>query len=236
MRKLTPLIVCNEDDDSNIANIELDFENQEIDIFGFNHDQILESLIFKILTEPKALRVHLQRIFFCYQHNLTDDLFAALTDFLIILGGKGREISRRMVRGTKSKLSTSQYATLKNALNLSADELKLLKGNVYSLFSLGLIGSNVLVEKETQTKLPEIDPLDLARDYIAYSQLDTAMDTLENAIFVNFDRQELHDDLLELYKLTRSKDRFLKMYNSLSEKIATIPAAWNELKDFFNER
>lgn len=62
------------------------------------------------------------------------------------------------------------------------------------------------------------------------------MDTLEEAIMVDFERQELHDDLLELYKLTRSEDRFSKMYNNLITQVKTIPPAWDELKGFFNER
>lgn len=235
MSEFTPLIICSDEDESNDTSV-LDFENQQIDIFGFNHEQVLDSLTFKILTEPKALHVHLQRIFFCYHHDLSDELFGALADFLIILEGKGRNISRRMIHGAKSKLQGSQYQDLKNALKLDADSVKLIKGNVHSVFTRGMVGVSVLIEKEAQEHTHEHDPLDLARDYIAYSQLDTAMDTLEEAILADFERQELHDDLLELYRLTQSKDRFLKMYETLEEHVESIPDDWNELKGFFNDR
>lgn len=236
MTQFIPLIICNDEDKSNTTCPELDFENQEIDLFGFDREDTLESIIFKILKEPQALQVHLQRIYFCYQHDLIDDLFAALVDFLIILEGKGVKISHRMVTGAKSKLNPQQYSELKKALTLSTDKIKQLEGNGCSVFTQGLIGVSVLVQKETAEIQPEHDPLDIARDYIAYSQLDAAIETLEEAIVLNFERQELHDDLLELYKLTQNKDKFLKMYGTLVEQVKTIPAAWDELKGFFNDR
>lgn len=236
MHRFEPLIIC--DDESwptHEAEPEFYFVDTEIDSFGFNPEQMLESIVFQILRKPTALVVHLQRIYFCYQHNLTEDLFAALVDFLIILEGKGHTLRCRMVKGSKSKLLPQQYAILSNALKASAEEVKLLQGNMYSLFSRGLIGTNLLVIKEDNKEQPEHDPLDIARDFIAYSQLDAAMDTLENAILVDVERQVLHDDLLELYKVTHSFERFNKMYDVLSGQIKTIPANWDELKGFFNE-
>ncbi|NOQ37187.1 MAG: hypothetical protein GQ569_15060 [Methylococcaceae bacterium] len=236
MTQFKSLITCSEKEESDETSAKLDFENQEIDLFGFSSEEALDSIIFKISRDPKNLHVHLQRIFFCYQHDLIDDLFAALVDFLIILEGQGSRISQRMITGAKLKLPPDEYTTLKNALSLSIDEIRLLKGNTDTVFTQGLIGINLLVKKEEQKIQHEHDPLDLARDYIAYSQLDTAMETLEAAILVDFERQELHDDLLELYKLTRSEDKFLKMYNNLTTQVKTIPPAWDELKGFFNER
>lgn len=236
MSEFTPLIICSDEDESDLTGPVLGFDNQQIDIFGFDHEQVLDSLIFRIMAEPGALQVHLQRIFFCYQHDLGDDLFAALADFLIVLEGRGAGISRRMVRGAKSKLQSIQYLELEKALKLDAADIKLLKGNVHSVFTQGLIGVTMLIEKEAQAHGHEHDPLDLARDYIAYSQLDTAMETLEEAILVDFGRQELHDDLLELYRLTQSKDRFLKMHDTLKAHVENIPDDWNELKGFFNDR
>jgi hypothetical protein len=61
------------------------------------------------------------------------------------------------------------------------------------------------------------------------------MDMLENAILVDVERQALHDDLLELYRVTHSLERFREMYDVLSGQTKTIPAGWDELKGFFNE-
>jgi hypothetical protein len=91
------------------------------------------------------------------------------------------------------------------------------------------------VIKDDDNEPQNHDPLDIARDFIAYSQLDAAMDTLERAILVDVERQALQDDLLELYKATYSFERFEKMYDALSVQTRTIPAGWDELKGFFNE-
>lgn len=237
MNNFTKLIICNDDElqPGGGAAPEFRFVESEVDSFGFSAEQVLDSIVFQILCKPTALIVHLQRIFFCYQHNLNDSLFGALVDFLIVLEGKGHRLGHRMVKGAKSKLQPEQYTILNDALKLSADDIKWLQGNFYSLFSRGLTGTPILVIKAQDTEQQEHDPLDIARDFIAYSQLDAAIDTLENAILVDIERQELHDDLLELYKVTDSQERFVKMYDALSGQINTLPAGWNELKGFFNE-
>lgn len=236
MSNFAKLIICSDDDQQPVVEAVPGFRfvEAEVDSFGFASEQILENIVFQILRKPSALVIHLQRICFCYQHNLADDLFGALVDFLIVLEGKGHLLGCRMVKGAKSKLQPQQYAILNDGLKASADEVKWLPGNLHSLFSRGLIGTHVLVAKEESKESQEHDPVDIARDFIAYSQLDAAMDTLENAILVDIERQELHDDLQELYKVTQSLERFTKMYDALSGQTKTIPAGWDELKGFFN--
>jgi hypothetical protein len=234
MPSFRQLIIC--EDESAQEPVKSPFlEKADLDGFDFPPEQILDCLIFEIIKKPTALAAHLQRIYFCYQSNLTESLFAALVDFLIILEGKGRELGARLIKGAKPKLSPQEYTLLVQALSMTADEVKFLQGNRFSLFSKGLIGTAVLIIKEEAKQQTEHDPLDIARDFIAYSQLDAAMDILEKAIFAAPQRYELHDDLLELYRVTQSFERFNKMYDALTEQTRTIPANWEELKGFFNE-
>lgn len=234
MSNFEPLVIC-DDEPPLVDACGFGFSKEHVDCFGFDSEQTLESVVFQILRKPTSLELHLQRIYFCYQHNLGENLFAALVDFLIVLEGRGAMLGSRMVKGAKSKLLPNQYAILDNALKASSDEVKLLSGNLYSLFSRGLIGSSVLVIKDEEGEQKEHDPLDIARDFMAYSQLDDAMDTLEKAILIDIERQALQDDLLELYKATHSFERFKKMYDALSKQTRTIPASWDELKGFFHE-
>ena len=236
MSDFTRLITRTDDDIQSAVESVSGLQLMDVDVgsFGFALEETLENIVFQISRKPADLAMHLQRIYFCYQHNLTDNLFAALVDFLIVLEGKGYQLQSRMVKGAKSKLQPQQYAILNKALKTPSDEIKWLQGNLYSLFSRGLIGTNILVIKEENRALPEHDPLDIARDFIAYSQLDAAIETLENAILMNIERQELHDDLLELYKVTHSLEKFGKMYDALSRQVKTIPVGWDELKGFFN--
>ncbi|MCK5728994.1 MAG: hypothetical protein KAG10_01260 [Methylococcales bacterium] len=235
MTEFIPLIICNDKNESNKTDSVFDFENKEIDLFGFTKEQALDSILSSILTDPKHLHTHLQRIYFCYQHDLNKELFAALIDFLIILKGKGLAVGHRMVNGAKPKLDETDYHSLQAALKLSADDIEWADGNLYSLFTQGLIGSPVLIHKETKKSTLPHDPLVIARDYVAYSQLDMAMKTLEEAIDQDFENATLHNELLELYKLTRSKDQFLTMYNDINKQSKTPPQAWDKLKVFFDE-
>jgi hypothetical protein len=236
MTPFAKLIILSDEPQLEASHVsEFGFIEAQSDDFGFDSEQTLESIVFDILKNPTALIIHLQRIYFCYQHDLTDNLFASLVDFLIVLEGNGHMLGCRMVRGAKSKLQPQHYAILNNALNLTSDEVKWLSGNLYSVFSRGLIGTSVLVLKEEGKGQQEHDPLEIARDFVDYSQLDAAMNTLENAILVDIGRQALHDDLLELYKVTHSLERFVEMYDVLSGQTKTIPAGWDELKGFFNE-
>jgi hypothetical protein len=179
--------------------------------------------------------VHVQRIYFCYHYDLTEHLFAALVDFLIILEGRGRHLSQRMLIGTQGKLLAEQRQILKRALQMASDEVKSLSGNPQTIFSSGFIGVATLVVKQVTEVEPLHDPLEIARDFIAYSQLEAAMDLLETAIVADPYRQALHDDLLELYKVTQSTERFVKMYEIIAQKRTPTPVGWNELKGFFNE-
>jgi hypothetical protein len=237
MPNFQPLLVCDHEDTPSALQKtagRFDFAEFEKDDFGFNPEQTLDSLVFELLKKPTALAAHLQRIYFCYHRDLTEQLYAALVDFLIVLEGKGHSLAVRMVKGARAKLAPERYAILEQGLTLAGEELRLLPGNIYAFFTRGLIGTPLVIEKAQTSEHPAQDPLETARDFIAYSQLDAAMDTLEEALLQAMERQELHDDLLELYKVTQSFERFEKMYEALSAKTTTIPADWEELKGFFN--
>jgi hypothetical protein len=235
MTDFIPLIICNDKSESNTRDSVLDFEDKEIDLFGFTKEQVLDSILSALFTTPKCLQTHLKRIHFCYQQNLSEELFAALIDFLVILKGKGLQVGHRMVNGAKAKLTPEDYKTLKETLALPENEIQWVKGNLYSIFTQGLIGTPVLIHKETKKHYLDHDPLMIARDYVAYSQLEMAMKTLEEAIVQDVEKMELQHELLELYKLTRSKELFLKMHHSIKDHPNFRPSAWDKLTAFFDE-
>ncbi len=203
-----------------------------------NREQQITELVYEIQKHPKDLKAHIQRIFFCYQEDLTDPLFAALVDFLIVLDKRGKHISRRMMAGTTSKLSVGQNAVLTAAINDEISDMSLLNGNCYSVYCQGLIGTVNLVDKQNAAASSNLDPLKLAEDAVEYSQLDEAMDILESAIAENPERMELHDFLLELYKSTNKQARFEQMFARLCDldpflADQNISDSWNQLKNYF---
>jgi len=234
------LIACS--DEQNTANEPAEFNMfllSDSNAFNFTDnklpDNCLKNLVFLVARKPKRLIAHIQRIYHCYQANLQEQLFAALVDLLVILNRRGKAISRRMIIGAKSRLSAEQYSILQKFMAEDFDAA-LLTGNQYSVFTKGLVGTGNLVQQiETPDKQTH-DPLELAHDYIEYSQLAEAKNILEKAIINQPQRLELHQCLLELYKATLDTSGFIKMFNIVAGLDVSIPNDWSTLQAFFDER
>lgn len=240
MTLYSQLIACsNEQNNANEASEFNVFLLPDSDAFSFPNnklpDNFLKNLVFLVAKKPKRLITHIQRIHHCYQSNLQEPLFAALVDLLVVLNGRGKAISRRMIIGTKSKLSDGQYKKLQTFMTENFD-VALLSGNQYSVFTKGLVGTGNLVQQIETSDKQTYDSLALAHDYIEYSQLDEAKDVLEKAIVNQPQRLELHQCLLELYKSTLDTSGFTTMFNILAGLDVAMPDDWSTLQAFFNER
>lgn len=193
-------------------------------------EHLYQQIVYKVLTKPKLLISHLQRIYFTHSQGLTEPLYAALVDLFSVLDGRGMALSRRMLSATHSLLTEQQARELANYLK--HNNISLLTGNKFSVLTKGLVGTGVLItEKESEAIVH--DPLTIARDYVEYSQLDAAIETLEAGVLEAPERQELQQDLLELYKVTNNIQAFTKMHSLLIEKELDLSAGWQELTDYF---
>ena len=201
-----------------------------------SHDSYLNDLVHKIKREPAHLITHIHRIYWCYRKELTEPLFAALVDFLIILNHRGQAISKKMVSGARPRLTSSHMNILVSALANPDSDISLTPGNRFSIFSRGLEGTTTLITKHAGANSSSHDPLQLAEDAIEYCQLDEAMDILENAIRDQSDRLALHQTLLMLYQSARQQSRFEKMANELALTMEVLPDDWGKLKDYFEGR
>ena len=197
-----------------------------------SHKLYLVALVHEIKRKPTRLITHIRRIFWCYREQLTEPLFAALVDFLIILNHRGQAISRKMVSGARSRLTPAQQAILNAALADPDKDMSLLPGNRFSVLSKGLEGTITVIEKIAESDFSNHDPLQLAEDAIEYCQLDEAMDILENAIREQPDRLPLHHALLSLYQSIHERPRFEKMATELTAQ-GVLPDDWDRLKDYF---
>ena len=172
-------------------------------------EQTLRDLVFKVRRTPSNLLAHIRRIYFCFEHSWSSQLYAALLDFLIVLQGKGQALSHRMINACRSQLDHQQVLELAVAVN----KPQTLSGNRFSLFTDGLVGKCELITFEPEA-LAKHDVLALANDFIEYSQLDEAMDTLEIGITHYPERQDLQEALLELYISTGNFARLQKFYRA----------------------
>ncbi len=231
------MIACNGPEVKSTPEIKRFFTDKKAAGFYEWHDWIaekgLERLVFSVSRNPKNLQAHLERIYFCYQEQLNDQLFGALVDLLIVLNKTGEALANRMVSGCQARLTGNQLNALINLIDNKETRTECLFYSCYSIFSKGLQSTSVLLRLVQDSIRTEQDPLDLARDFVEFSQIDNAVNVLEKAILTNHGRMELHNELLSLYRLTRNQAGFQRFYEELSHSDLTLPVEWKQLNDYF---
>jgi hypothetical protein len=180
-----------------------------------SNETLLNALLNNIRRQPEQLQMHIWRIFLCLRDRNQEQLYAALVDLLLTLDGRGLSLAARLLNGCRSQLQDSDY----NHLCQFHQKPQLLKGNRYTLFTRGLVGSAELFQRprNSDDDKAQYDVLQIARDFIEYSQLDEAMDILEAAILQQPSRPELQQLLLEIYTSTRHQTRFRQFYQQLMD-------------------
>jgi hypothetical protein len=185
-----------------------------------------------VTREPRDLLSHVRRIILSNEHGDSSDAFAALVDLFIALGGKGLRLRRRMLELSKAKLQPQEYGRLRDALaaGLSAASLDFVPG---ALLCSGASRAMLLVEAGIKPKSAvERDPLTEAREYMEYSQIDEARNILEQAVLRDPTRQELHRELLDIYRSTRDVGNFGRMFQKLDGEANPMREEWRELAEF----
>lgn len=208
------------------------WEDYEVLLFADNLNDahaLLANLTYKVSLRPKDLLAHLRRIYCCYQNSLSFPLYAALLDLLLVLNGKGQSLSLRLITGCGSRLEPRFLSALKMAYRFP----ERLPNNNYSLFASGIVGSTHLVDYAYHGHV-ERDFLTLAHDYIEYSQLNEAMEILEQGLQIEPEHMDAQSVLLQLYKSTGSRERFSSQYQSLLDGNAELIEGWQELQQFFD--
>jgi hypothetical protein len=195
-------------------------------------DKGLERLVFKVSRTPKYLQCHLERIYYCFQEHLDGELFGALVDLLLVLKKDGKALGKRMVAGSKSRLTDPQFHALNNYIDNRGAVSRLMLLNRYSVFAKGLESSSTMVQLTKDAGGKAHDPLTLARDYVEFSQLENAINVLEQAILIEPERLDLHAELLSLYRSTRNKTGFNQFYDELSRRKINLPPEWGQLNDY----
>jgi hypothetical protein len=198
-----------------------------------NAQQILNYLKFKICRNRSCLLAHIQRIITCFQNQFQEQLLGALLDLFIALPGKrGYALKKRMLYGAKPGLPAKTFLLFAQELQ-SQRPIQLC--NQYSLLTQGLVSTNKIV-RITEKERWDYDPLQIARDYIEYSQLDEAKSILINAILSTPEHLELHIDLLELYRLTQDYPGFINQHAALQLTDPVVQKLYQDTELFFNEQ
>jgi hypothetical protein len=203
------------------------------------HPDLLNYLVVSVSRQPRNLVTHIQRICLCYQRNMSDHLYGAMVDFFSVLNGHGDDFGARLLNKVQPKLLASHAYLLSQYLQ-DRDIVSLyLVQSSFTVLGKGLLGTSQLMTKLVEENAYDHslqDPLIVARDYIEYSQFQEAKSVLESAILAAPTREELHLDLLELYKSLQDVSGFLGMYELLTQQGNFFPEIWDELKAFFSAK
>ncbi|VAW83243.1 hypothetical protein MNBD_GAMMA13-1953 [hydrothermal vent metagenome] len=196
------------------------------------HDKAADYLTFAVARFPHDLCSHVRRISLLQRHKNEAGLQGALIDLFIALQGKGRQLRERMLTVSKPVLREENYVFLSKFLDTGLSALDALPSSRYSVLSKGVTGTSQLVQRSHTQDTVIQDPLAQAHDHIEYGQLDIAMDILESAILETPSRQELHLELLGIYRATNEADRYLAMRERLGPNINPSHDAWMELAGY----
>jgi hypothetical protein len=190
----------------------------------------VEFLEHKVVREPSDLRSHVQRIYLYSRMKDGDGLYGALLDLFIALNSKGYFIRKRMLSHAEYLINNEQFNALNRKLEagvLATDPMPL---SGCSVLSRGLIGTDKFISvtsTEENIEPRHTDVVDEVEELLDSGQIDEARLMLENAILVQPWRKDLHDDLLEIYLVTRDIRNCDAMYEKLSDKFIPDHHAWS---------
>lgn len=183
-----------------------------------------------VARDPNDLRSHVRRILLEREHGDSDRLYAALVDLFIALGTRGAHLRRRMTELAKPDLPPEHYLTLRGAYTEGLSNMAIIPGSV---LCRGIEGHVHLTRAAGEKSADTRDPLQEAREYMEYSQVDEARELLERAVLDQPYRPELILELLDIYRSTRDEANFTKMSLQLADAGIDVPDEWLALAEHF---
>ncbi|MEN8177386.1 MAG: hypothetical protein ABFS39_02070 [Pseudomonadota bacterium] len=198
-------------------------------------DKAAEYLDHAVSRTQQDLRSHVQRVYLHIERKDEDAVYGALVDLFTILKESSRPLRERMLKASRSILGEERYRFLDQHLDAGLRTTDAVLPSRTSLLNKGLNSASQLVMKLDTREISQQDPLVEAQDHIEYGQINEARQVLEDAILKDPGRQELHYDLLEIYRRTNAKESFLTMRQRIAADANPAADAWRELAVFFGE-
>ncbi|MET0090667.1 MAG: hypothetical protein ABW068_11745 [Candidatus Thiodiazotropha sp.] len=167
-----------------------------------------------VARHPKELWLHVQRILHLLA--LRDEgLFSAFQDLFQVLEGRGQSLCRGLMARAGDQLSRTECEILKRCLSPVQE------------CDPDPPGERLIQRLSTEQATE--DPLETARQYLAYGQLALARETLEQALDDAPLREPLHQALLEIYRHTRDIDRIETRHQRLMPLPVQLETIWQDL-------
>lgn len=159
-------------------------------------------------------------------------VYGALVDLFIVLNGKGRPLQLRMLQAARKWLDDERYHRLMDCFKEHRDPAAL-PFSPRSLFHEGVWGEikplfDIAAPSQEHSRL---DPLSVAKGCLEAGQIEQARELLEEELKRSPERQELRNDLLEIYRATHDLERFMSNFRYL-DSVGINDSAWQEMYDW----
>ncbi|MCU7805218.1 MAG: hypothetical protein KZQ96_18670 [Candidatus Thiodiazotropha sp. (ex Lucinoma borealis)] len=199
-------------------------------------DAFSQYLIKRVRRNPRDLRAHVQRTLLYLSQRDSEAIYAALIDLFLILGSRGHEIRKNLLRQARSLLPEERYRFLKARMKTGLDTKERLPPNTFSSLSRGLSGTtNIVSRKGSDPNSSPVNPLDQAMERYRQNDWLTAMIILENALNDDPGDEAVCRELLSLYKKHHARDAFYKTFTGIFGRCFALPELWRDTERFFHE-
>lgn len=192
-------------------------------------------LAHAVARYPGDLKAHTRRIYYYARVGNGAGVFGALLDLFLVLGSRGVALRRRLFDSARRYLTADQRALFVAHYLRGIDRSEPLPATSYSILGNFFSGTLRLVNSSARTApsgcLGIRDPLAQARDLWSYGQQEQARYLLENLLLASPLREDVNEELLNLYVRTADREAFRRMVKRLNDRRTALPEAWKEVAE-----
>jgi tetratricopeptide (TPR) repeat protein len=179
-----------------------------------------------IARYPGDLRSHVQRINLHVARGEPDRTYGALLDLFIALGAKGESLRKRMLQAAYSTLTKETFEVFSVNIERGISSTDVTPTAASSVLTKGVQGTSQLITRVEANHAPSQDALAEAHACLEYGQISEAQSILEQALLAQPEKEELHQDLLEIYQSTGDRQRFHEMLDTLGKDQNPYSELW----------
>ena len=197
---------------------------------GTSNEHAIENLSHRIARDPLDLRLHVQRMTLYLRMQNSEGVYGALIDLFIAIGENGLSIRQRMLTQAKPFLSNQRLLFFNSIMQRGLRNSDPVPHAQTAVLCKGYIGKKQFIVQTAHASCRTgIDPRQEAIDCLIYGQVDEARKILEQAVLQEPWREDLQNDLLEIYWATRDLKACQAMYERLADEFIPEHHAWIEV-------
>ncbi len=195
----------------------------------FCAQQSADFLTHRVTRNPLDLMSHTQRIRLYRELGDADGTYGALLDLFTALGDKGERLRKRLLQQACYFLEASHYEALMLCLEKKLPESTPLPVSPHAVLSDEASTAPLVRQLQTTVNGRGEDPLETACDLLNSGQLQQAQTTLEAALLISPQREEVSLELLQIYRHTDNRNGCITMLNKLDNAPLAAHEQWVEL-------